>query len=92
MSLNQQDNKLIACSCNNSFVGVWVVDLSKLAPFSRQSGPSLAAGTALDKFVLDHYKSDDIPRSWLCTGHLSASMVFVLTVSRTRTLVCFWEV
>ena len=47
MRLNQQDNKLIACSCNNSFVGVWVVDLCKLAPFSRQSGTTLAAGTAI---------------------------------------------
>lgn len=34
MSLNEQDGKLVACSCNNSFVGVWVVELNKIKPFS----------------------------------------------------------
>ena len=38
MSLNEQDGKLVACSCNNSFVGVWVVDLNKIRPFS---GPAV---------------------------------------------------
>ena len=38
MSLNEQDGKLVACSCNNSFVGVWVLDLNKLKPFS---GPAV---------------------------------------------------
>lgn len=38
MSLNEQDGKLVACSCNNSFVGVWVVELNKIKPFS---GPAV---------------------------------------------------
>ena len=38
MSLNEQDGKLVACSCNNSFVGVWVVELNKVKPFS---GPAV---------------------------------------------------
>ena len=38
MSLNEQDGKLVACSCNNSFVGIWVVDLNKIKPFS---GPAV---------------------------------------------------
>lgn len=36
MSVNQQDGKLVACSCNNSFVGVWVVDLTRTSPFASQ--------------------------------------------------------
>lgn len=38
MSLNEQDGKLVACSCNNSFVGVWVVELNKIRRFS---GPAV---------------------------------------------------
>ena len=38
MSLNEQDGKLVACSCNNSFVGVWVMELNKIKPFS---GPAV---------------------------------------------------
>ena len=38
MRLNEEDGKLVACSCNNSFVGVWVVDLNKIRPFS---GPAI---------------------------------------------------
>lgn len=37
MSINQQDGRLVACSCNNSFVGVWLVDLAKLSPITSQS-------------------------------------------------------
>lgn len=37
MSINQQDGKLVACSCNNSFVGVWLVDLTKRSPMISQS-------------------------------------------------------
>lgn len=43
MSLNEQDGKLVACSCNNSFVGVWVVELNKIRPFS---GPAVRSALA----------------------------------------------
>lgn len=43
MSLNEQDGKLVACSCNNSFVGVWVVELNKIRPFS---GPAVRSAPA----------------------------------------------
>ena len=43
MSLNEQDGKLVACSCNNSFVGVWVVDLDKIRPWS---GPAVRKAPA----------------------------------------------
>ncbi len=43
MSLNEEDGKLVACSCNNSFVGVWVVDLNKIRPFS---GPAIRKAPA----------------------------------------------
>ncbi|DBA75342.1 TPA: hypothetical protein ACH3X1_010611 [Trebouxia sp. C0004] len=43
MSLNDADGKLVACSCNNSFVGVWVVDLNKIRPFS---GPAIRKAPA----------------------------------------------
>jgi len=42
-SLNEEDGKLVACSCNNSFVGVWVVDLNKIRPFS---GPAVRKAPA----------------------------------------------
>ena len=43
MSLNEEDGKMVACSCNNSFVGVWVVDLNKMRPFS---GPAIRKAPA----------------------------------------------
>lgn len=37
MSVNQQDGVLVACSCNNSFVGVWVIDLNGVKPFAGRT-------------------------------------------------------
>jgi len=45
MSLNEEDGKLVACSCNSSFVGVWVVDLTKIKPFSGPAVRKAPAGT-----------------------------------------------
>ena len=45
MSLNEEDGKLVACSCNNSFVGVWVVDLNRMRPFSGPAVRQQPAGS-----------------------------------------------
>ncbi|DBA81283.1 TPA: hypothetical protein ACH3X2_006901 [Trebouxia sp. C0005] len=48
MSLNEEDGKLVACSCNNSFVGVWVVDLNKIRPFSGPAVRKAPAASGID--------------------------------------------
>ncbi|KAK9823394.1 hypothetical protein WJX72_002455 [[Myrmecia] bisecta] len=48
--LSLRDDKLIGCSFNTCFVGVWVVDLTKVAPFSPNAAPAALAskpGTAV---------------------------------------------
>ena len=60
MSLDEQDGKLVACSCNSSFVGLWVVDLNKIKPFSgpairkapEAAGKSRASQAGLDLWAL----------------------------------------
>ena len=63
--LSLHNDKLIGCSFNNSFVGVWVVDLLRVKPFSSRAAekggqggpggwPGVSAVAAGDQLTTSH--------------------------------------